>query len=262
MQSHAGTSMTMPYTNPSDLSGLDILVTGAGRGLGKAAARMLAGCGAKVFGVSRTESELNELKNLIHNDGGQAEVAKLDVTDLNAVRSLIGDLPKLDAVISNAGWNHPQHTFDVDDTTFDAMVDINLRATFAVAQATARRFKQDGTKGSIVNMSSQMGHVGGPLRSVYCMTKFGLEGMTKAMAVDLAGEGIRVNTVAPTFVETPLASEFLKEQSFRDFVIGSIPMGKLATEDQVAAACVYLCSPLSAMTTGTSILIDGGWTAK
>ena len=107
-----------------------------------------------------------------------------------------------------------------------------------------------------------MGHVGGPLRSVYCMTKFGLEGMTKAMAVDLAGEGIRVNTVAPTFVETPLASEFLKEQSFRDFVIGSIPMGKLATEDQVAAACVYLCSPLSAMTTGTSILIDGGWTAK
>lgn len=262
MQSHAGTSMTMPYTNPSDLSGLDILVTGAGRGLGKAAARMLAGCGAKVFGVSRTESELNELKDLIHNDGGKAEVAKLDVTDLNAVRSLIGDLPKLDAVINNAGWNHPQHTFDVDDTTFDAMVDINLRATFAVAQATARRFKQDGTKGSIVNMSSQMGHVGGPLRSVYCMTKFGLEGMTKAMAVDLAGEGIRVNTVAPTFVETPLASEFLKEQSFRDFVIGSIPMGKLATEDQVAAACVYLCSPLSAMTTGTSILIDGGWTAK
>jgi len=254
--------MTMPYTNPSDLSGLDILVTGAGRGLGKAAARMLAGCGAKVFGVSRTESELNELKNLIQNDGGQAEVAKLDVTDLNAVRSLIGDLPKLDAVINNAGWNRPQHTFDVDDTTFDAMVDINLRATFAVAQATARRFKQDGTKGSIVNMSSQMGHVGGPLRSVYCMTKFGLEGMTKAMAVDLAGEGIRVNTVAPTFVETPLASEFLKEQSFKDFVIGSIPMGKLATEDQVAAACVYLCSPLSAMTTGTSILIDGGWTAK
>jgi NAD(P)-dependent dehydrogenase (short-subunit alcohol dehydrogenase family) len=252
----------MPTINPSDLTGFDILVTGAGRGLGKAAAKMLAGCGAKVIGVSRTEIELRNLKNEIEQDGGWAEIATLDVTNLDAVRSFINKLPKLDAVINNAGWNHPQHVLDVDDTTFDAMIDINLRATFAVAQAAAKRFKREGIKGSIVNMSSQMGHVGGPLRSVYCMTKFGLEGMTKAMAVDLASDGIRVNTVAPTFVETPLASKFLEEKSFKEFVIGSIPMGKLATEEQVAAACVYLCSPLAAMTTGTSILIDGGWTAK
>ncbi|MEQ9124501.1 MAG: SDR family oxidoreductase, partial [Alphaproteobacteria bacterium] len=155
-----------------------------------------------------------------------------------------------------------QHALEVDDETFDFMVDVNLRAAFAVAQAVARKLAAQGRGGSIVNMSSQMGHVGGPLRSVYCMTKFGLEGMTKAMAVDLAGRNIRVNTVAPTFVETPLASQFLKEQAFRDFVIGSIPMGRLATEDQVAAACVYLSSPAAAMTTGTSILVDGGWTAK
>lgn len=223
---------------------------------------MLADAGAQVIGVSRTMTELQGLKSEIEGAGGDCAVATLDVTDRAAVRALIDGLPKLDACINNAGWNRPQHALDVDDETFDAMIDVNLRAAFTVAQAVAARFVADGAPGAIVNMSSQMGHVGGPLRSVYCMTKFGLEGMTKAMAVDLATHGVRVNTVAPTFVETPLAGQFLKEQAFRDFVIGSIPMGKLATADQVAAACVYLVSPLAAMTTGTSIVVDGGWTAK
>lgn len=248
--------------NPSDLSGQTILVTGAGRGLGRATAIMLADCGAAVVGVSRTADELETLKAEIKAAGGACAIATLDVTDRVAVRQLVKALPKLDGCVNNAGWNRPQHTLEVDDDTFDFMVDINLRAAFVVAQAVAQRFVADKNPGAIVNMSSQMGHVGGPLRSVYCMTKFGLEGMTKAMAVDLAEHGIRVNTVAPTFVDTPLASQFLKDQAFRNFVIGSIPMGKLATEDQVAAACVYLLSPLAAMTTGTSLLVDGGWTAK
>jgi len=248
--------------NPFDLSGLDILVTGAGRGLGRAAAKMLAESGARVIGVSRTAAELESLEREIKADGGDAATAALDVTDRAAVRALIDGLPKLDGCVNNAGWNNPQHALEVDDDSFDAMVDINLRAAFTVAQAVARKLAAGGKGGAIVNMSSQMGHVGGPLRSVYCMTKFGLEGMTKAMAVDLAAANIRVNTVAPTFVETPLASQFLKEKAFHDFVIGSIPMGRLATADQVAAACVYLCSPAAAMTTGTSILVDGGWTAK
>lgn len=248
--------------NPSDLSGQSILVTGAGRGLGRAAAIMLAECGAEVIGVSRTSTELDRLKAEITGAGGACDIATLDVTDRVAVRKLVQELPKLDGCVNNAGWNRPQHTLEVDDDTFDFMVDINLRAAFVVAQAVAKRFVADKMPGAIVNMSSQMGHVGGPLRSVYCMTKFGLEGMTKAMAVDLAQYGVRVNTVAPTFVDTPLASQFLKDKDFSDFVIGSIPMGKLATEDQVAAACVYLLSPLAAMTTGTSILVDGGWTAK
>lgn len=237
-------------------------MTGAGRGLGRAAAIMLADCGAAVVGVSRTADELTTLKAVIETAGGACAIATLDVTDRAAVRQLVKELPKLDGCINNAGWNLPQHVLEVDDDTFDFMVDINLRAAFVVAQSVAQRFVADKNPGAIVNMSSQMGHVGGPLRSVYCMTKFGLEGMTKAMAVDLAEHGIRVNTVAPTFVDTPLASQFLKDQAFRDFVIGSIPMGKLATEDQVAAACVYLLSPLAAMTTGTSLLVDGGWTAK
>ena len=248
--------------NPFDLSGLTILVTGAGRGLGRAAAKMIAECGAEVFGVARTLEELESLKAEVTAAGGRCDVARLDVTDRQAVRDLIKGLPKLDGCINNAGWNRPQHALEVDDETFDLMIDINLRAAFTVAQATAARFVADKNPGAIVNMSSQMGHVGGPLRTVYCATKFGMEGMTKAMAVDLAEHGIRVNTVAPTFVDTALAGAFLKDKAFNDFVIGSIPMGKLATEDQIAAACVYLLSPLAAMTTGTSLVVDGGWTAR
>jgi len=249
-------------TNPFDLKGLSVLVTGAGRGLGRSAAKMIAASGAEVIGVSRTLEELESLRGEIIGDGGTCQIARLDVTDRADVRALIGSLRKLDGVINNAGWNNPQHALEVDDDSFDQMVDINLRAAFTVAQAVAKRFVADGVAGSIVNMSSQMGHVGGPLRSVYCMTKFGLEGMTKAMAVDLATHGIRVNTVAPTFVDTPLASQFLKDSAFHDFVIRSIPMGKLATQNQIAAACIYLLAPLASMTTGTSLVVDGGWTAK
>lgn len=249
-------------SNPFDLSGLTILITGAGRGLGHAAAIMLAECGADVIGVSRTMGELEGLQSTIKSTGGVCDIASLDVTDRAAVRAFIGGLPKLDGVINNAGWNNPQHALDVDDESFDRIVDLNLRAAFTVAQAAAQKFVELKVPGAIVSMSSQMGHVGGPLRSAYCMSKFGLEGMTKAMAVDLAEHGIRVNTVAPTFVDTPLAAQFLKDPEFKSFVLGSIPMGKLATEDQIAAACVYLCAPASAMTTGTSLIVDGGWTAK
>lgn len=249
-------------SSPFDLAGLTILVTGAGRGLGRAAAIMLADCGAAVIGVSRTMGELETLKTEIEAAGGACDIAALDVTDRAGVRTFIGGLEKLDGVINNAGWNNPQHALNVDDESFDRIVDLNLRAAFTVAQAVAQKFVALKVPGSIVNMSSQMGHVGGPLRSAYCMSKFGLEGMTKAMAVDLAEYGIRVNTVAPTFVATPLAGPFLENPEFRSFVLGSIPMGRLATEEQIAGACVYLCAPVAAMTTGTSIIVDGGWTAK
>lgn len=249
-------------TAPFDLTGQTILVTGAGRGLGRSAALMLAESGADIVAVSRTLSELETLKAEVEAAGQSCQIAPLDVTDRPAVRTFISGLAALHGVINNAGWNNPQHALDVDDESFDRIVDLNLRAAFTVAQAAAKKFVALKVPGSIVNMSSQMGHVGGPLRSAYCMSKFGLEGMTKAMAVDLAEHGIRVNTVAPTFVATPLAGPFLENPEFRSFVLGSIPMGKLATEDQIAGACVYLCAPVSAMTTGTSIIVDGGWTAK
>ena len=151
---------------------------------------------------------------------------------------------------------------EVDDDTLDAMLDLNVRSVFVAAQAAARRMVADGRGGSIINMSSQMGHVGGPLRSVYCATKWGVEGMTRAMAIELAEHAVRVNTVAPTFVSTPLADQFLADPEFSDFVLGSIPLGRLATVDEVANAVVYLAAPGSASVTGTSLVVDGGWTAK
>jgi NAD(P)-dependent dehydrogenase (short-subunit alcohol dehydrogenase family) len=243
--------------NPFDLRGLTAFVTGAGRGLGRGCALALHAAGAQVIGAARTQGELQTLVD----EMGSGEFRVLDMTDSGAVRDTIGALPALDILVNNAGWNRPQHTLDVDDETFDTMVDLNMRSVFVAAQAAARRMAHNGG-GSIINMSSQMGHVGGPLRSVYCMTKWGVEGMTRAMAVDMAAQNVRVNTVAPTFVSTPLADKFLAEPAFHDFVLGSIPLGRLATVAEVAAAVVYLASPGAASITGTSIVIDGGWTAK
>lgn len=243
--------------NPFDLTGLTALVTGAGRGLGRGAALALAQAGATVIGVSRTEGELVSLVS----EMGAGSYRVLDMTDTDAVRVTIDELPALDILVNNAGWNRPQHALEVDDETLDVMLDLNVRSVFVAAQAAARRMVAGGG-GSIINMSSQMGHVGGPLRSVYCMTKWGVEGMTRAMAVDLAKSNVRVNTVAPTFVSTPLSEQFLSDPDFKEFVIGSIPLGRLATIEEVAAAVVYLASPGAASVTGTSIVVDGGWTAK
>ena len=244
-------------SNPFDLSGLSALVTGAGRGIGRGCALALARAGAEVVGVSRTEAEL---ESLVDEMGGGSYVV-LDMTDAQAVRRVIRELPALDVLVNNAGWNRPQHVLDVDDGTLDAMLELNLRSVFVAAQAAAARMVDSGG-GSIINMSSQMGHVGGPLRSVYCMTKWGVEGMTRAMAVDLAQRNVRLNTVAPTFVSTPLADGILADPEFNEFVLNSIPLGRLATVEEVAAAVVYLASPGAASVTGTSLLVDGGWTAK
>ena len=243
--------------SPFDLTGLTAVVTGAGRGLGRGAALGLNAAGANVIGLARTESELESLVE----EMGRGSYVVLDITDTEKVRAFFSGLEAVDILVNNAGWNRPQDALDVDDDTFSVMVDLNLRAVFVAAQAAARRMAEAGG-GSIINMSSQMGHVGGPLRSVYCMTKWGVEGMSRAMAVDLASRNVRVNTVAPTFVSTPLADKFLEDPDFKSFVLDSIPLGRLATVEEVAAAVVYLASPGAASVTGTSILVDGGWTAK
>ena len=243
--------------SPFDLTGLTAVVTGAGRGLGRGAALGLNAAGANLIGLARTESELESLVE----EMGRGSYVVLDITDTEKVRAFFSGLEAVDILVNNAGWNRPQDALDVDDDTFSVMVDLNLRAVFVAAQAAARRMAEAGG-GSIINMSSQMGHVGGPLRSVYCMTKWGVEGMSRAMAVDLASRNVRVNTVAPTFVSTPLADKFLEDPDFKSFVLDSIPLGRLATVEEVAAAVVYLASPGAASVTGTSILVDGGWTAK
>ena len=232
------------------------LVTGAGRGLGRACALALSGAGARVVAVSRTESELVSLAD---EAPGPVEAWVEDATG-DAILARIEALDRLDVLVNNAGTNHPQPFLEVTDEVLDAMLDLNVRAAFRVARSAARVMMRHAG-GSIVNMSSQMGHVGSPRRTVYCMTKHGIEGLTKAMAVELGAHGIRVNTVSPTFIETPLTRPFFEDPKFTEFVMSMISMKRLGTVDEVAAAVLYLASPASGIVTGTSLRVDGGWTA-
>jgi len=236
------------------------LVSGAGRGIGRGCALALAAAGAEVIALSRTASELEALVGEIEAEGGRARALVCDVTDTAAVRSTIEDLVTLDVLVNNAGSNRPQPFLEVEDQVLDRMLNLNLKAAFVVAQAAARVMARSGG-GAIINMSSQMGHVGGATRTVYCATKHGLEGLTKAMAIDLAPHKIRVNSVAPTFVETPLTRPFFEDPTFKAAVFDQILLGRLAQVDEIAAAVVFLASPAAAMITGTSLLVDGGWTA-
>ena len=238
------------------LDGHVALVTGAGRGLGRACALALSGAGARIVAVSRTEAEL---AGLAEEAPGPVESWVEDVTG-DALPERIEALERLDVLVNNAGTNRPQPFLEVTDEVLDGMLDLNVRAAFRVARSAARVMMRRGS-GSIVNMSSQMGHVGSPRRTVYCMTKHGIEGLTKAMAVELGPHGIRVNTVSPTFIETPLTRPFLEDPKFADFVMSMIAMKRLGTVDDVAAAVLYLASPASGIVTGTSLRVDGGWTA-
>ncbi len=240
------------------LNGQLALVTGAGRGLGRGCAEALAASGARVIAVARSEDELAEVAA---HKSGLIEAWPADVCSDDLVQR-IENLPDLSILVNNAGANRPQNFADVDDESLDFVVDLNIRAAFRVARAAVRSMLASETSGAIVNMSSQMGHVGSPRRSVYCMTKHAIEGLTKAMGVELAPSGIRVNSVAPTFIETPLTKPMLDDPEFRDFVFGMIPMGKLGTIDDVVAAVMYLVSPQAGMVTGHSLKVDGGWTAQ
>ena len=239
------------------LDGQVALVTGAGRGIGRACAEGLADAGARVIGVARSGDDLATLRE---HSSGRIDTWAADVTDDKLI-ARIAAIEGLSILVNNAGGNRPQSFVDVDPESLDFVIGLNVRATFRVAQAAARAMLAQRIEGSIVNMSSQMGHVGSPKRTVYCMTKHAVEGLTKAMAVELAPHGIRVNTVAPTFVETPLTKPMLDDPEFREFVMGMIPLKKLASLEDIAAAVLYLVSPGAGMVTGHSLKVDGGWTA-
>ncbi|MBK1696140.1 SDR family NAD(P)-dependent oxidoreductase [Rhodovibrio salinarum] len=242
------------------LAGRWALVTGASQGLGRGCALALADEGANVALMARNREKLEVLAGEIRDRGVEARVLVRDVSEIDAAAADIADLPHLDVLVNNAGTNAPQSFLDVDPETFDRVANLNLRAAFFVAQAAARRMVEQG-RGSIVNMSSQAGHVGLKLRTVYCATKFAVEGMSKAMAVDLAGTGVRVNCVAPTFVRTEMTAAQLEQPEFRDYVDRNILLGRLAEVSEVAAAVVFLASDRAAMVTGTSLPVDGGWLA-
>lgn len=237
------------------LFGRQALVTGASRGLGRAIAIALAREGARTIAVARASDDLQSLAAELQPDG---EVWEADVTT-DALLSRIEAIEGLDILINNAGTNAPQAFLDVDVGTLDRILDLNVRTTFRISQAAARRMGKGST---IINITSQMGHVGSPRRSVYCMSKHAIEGLTKALAVELAPAGIRVNAVAPTFVETPMTAPMLADPEFRAFVERMIPLGRTASPEDVAAAVIYLASPAAGMITGHSLLVDGGWTAQ
>lgn len=238
------------------LSGKIALVTGAGKGLGRACALALSAAGAKVIGVARSRDDLVTLQNDASNE---VLTWTMDVNSPEILEK-IESLARLDVLVNNAGTNQPQSFLDVTEDALDTMLTLNVRTAFVVAQRSARVMERQGS-GSIIHMSSQMGHVGSPKRTVYCMTKHGIEGLTKAMAVELGPLGIRVNSIAPTFIDTPLTRPFFEDDSFREFVMDMIPMKRLGTLEEVAAAVVYLASPASAIVNGTSLKVDGGWTA-
>ncbi|HKS88196.1 MAG TPA: glucose 1-dehydrogenase [Stellaceae bacterium] len=247
--------------NPFRLDGKAALVTGGGRGIGRAIARALAGAGAEVVLNSRTPAQLEAVAAEIAAFGGQACALPFDVTDSGQARAAIAALPRLDILVNNAGVNRPQRFLEVDDESLDRMIALNIRAAFVVAQAAARLMVRDGG-GVIVNMSSQLGHVGSERdRTVYVMTKHAIEGLTKAMAVELAPRGVRVVSIAPTFIETPLTRPFFENAEFKKWVEDRIPLGQIGSVEQVANAVVFLASPAASLVTGSSLLADGGWTA-
>ncbi len=247
--------------DPFRLDGRTALVTGAGRGLGRGIALGLAAAGAELLLNSRTPAELDAVAAEIAAAGGRARALPFDVTDAAAVAAAFAGLRRLDILVNNAGVNRPQPFLAVDAATLDRMIDLNIRAVFRCAQAAARLMVAGGG-GVIVNMSSQMGHVGSERdRTVYVMTKHAVEGLTKAMAVELAPRGVRVVSIAPTFIETPLTRPFFDDPATRQWILDRIPLGRVGTVAEVAQAVVFLASPAAALVTGSSLLADGGWTA-
>ncbi|MEP9353530.1 SDR family oxidoreductase [Xanthobacter sp. KR7-65] len=239
------------------LAGQTAIVTGAGKGIGRACALALAGAGAHVIAVARTAADLESLEKAAP---GRIEAWVEDVRG-DALPARIRGLKRLDVLVNNAGTNKLQFVLDVDDETLDMLIALNIRAAFKVAQAAAAVMVAQGGGGSIVNISSQVGHVGGPRRTVYSMTKHAVEGMTKSMAIDLAPHKIRVNAVAPTVVETPMTAPFFKDPAYREAAMASIPLKEVLQPEDVAGAVLYLASPVSRLVTGSSLRVDGGATA-
>ena len=254
------------YLKKYNLKNKTALVTGSGKGLGRACAIALAEAGANILIVSRTKKDLDQVSKIIKKFKVKCKSYTCDITNYNQIKSIVNQQQRIDILVNNAGNNIPEHFTKVKTKNMEYLVKINTIAAFNVAQLCALKMirlknrKKIGA--SIINMSSQMGHVGGPIRSVYNMNKWGLEGLTKGMSIDLAKYNIRVNTVCPTFVVTPMTKKFLKNKKFRKETLNNIPLGRFAEMSEIASTVVFLASDAASMIHGTSILVDGGWTAK
>lgn len=251
----------LPITPSFRLDNRRALITGAGRGIGAAAAAALADAGALVTLVSRSAKELESVADELSQRGGQARHLVLDVTDSERVTRVLAEEGPFDILVNSAGTNRPALLSETLDEDLDVMLDLNVRSTFLVCRQVARGMVAQARGGSIVTISSQMGHVGGPRRSVYCATKHAMEGMTKALAWELGPHGIRVNTLCPTFIETAMTAPMLADPIFRDYVQSKIALGRVGKLEDVMGAVLFLCSDAAAMVTGSALMVDGGWTA-
>ncbi len=253
--------MDLPRTPSFRLDGCKALVTGAGRGIGLAAASALADAGADVCLLARTETEVSAVAEALCARGDAATAFAIDVTDTAAITQLISEQGPFHILVNNAGTNRPAPCIDYTETDYDDVMALNVRSVYFTTRAVARGLVAAGLEGSIINISSQMGHVGGAGRTVYCASKHALEGFTKALAWELGESGIRVNTLCPTFIETPMTEPMLEDKAFKDRVLSQIALGRLGQVEDLMGAVVYLASDASRLVTGSALMVDGGWTA-
>ena len=254
------------YLKNFELKNKTAVVTGAGKGIGKACAIALAEAGANVIILSRTKNDLVKVEKIIKKLKRKCTSYVCDASNYDELKRVFKKISSLDILVNNAGTNRPEHFTKIKKEDMDYLVDLNIKAAFHVAQLGSlimlKSKKRKSLGGSIINMSSQLGKLGYPKRSVYSMTKFGIEGLTRGMSLDLAKDNIRVNTICPTYVETPMVKNFFKDKKFKKVALDNIPLGRFATESDIATAVVYLASNASSMITGSSLIIDGGWNAK
>ena len=253
--------MDLPRTPSFRLDGCKALVTGAGRGIGLAAASALADAGADVCLLARTETEVSAVAEALCARGDAATAFAIDVTDTAAITQLISEQGPFHILVNNAGTNRPAPCVDYAESDYDDVMALNVRSVYFTTRAVARGLVAAGLEGSIINISSQMGHVGGAGRTVYCASKHALEGFTKALAWELGESGIRVNTLCPTFIETPMTEPMLEDKTFIDRVLSQIALGRLGQVEDLMGAVVYLASDASRLVTGSALMVDGGWTA-
>lgn len=237
------------------------LVTGGSQGIGRAIAKTLAEAGAHVTICARSAADLEQVSNEIGASGGRSEVLVADVTDIRGFAKQISALAAFDVFVNNAGTNRPKPLSEVTEEDYDAVLGLNLKAALFATKCVTNQMLAAGLRGSVINMSSQMGHVGAANRTLYCASKWAIEGFTKSLAVELGQAGIRVNTICPTFIETPLTKSMFEDPEFRKEVLTKIKLGRIGNVEDVVGAALFLASDASALMTGSALMLDGGWTA-
>lgn len=252
----------LPTTPSFGLKGRRALVTGGGRGIGLAAACALAQAGAEVHLLARSGAEVEAVAAALREQGHKATGFALDVLDTAAIGKFVAEHGPYQVLVNNAGTNRPAMITEVTEQDYDVVTDLNVRAAFFVMKEVVKGMIATGKGGSIINMSSQMGHVGGPRRTVYCATKHAMEGFTKALAWEVGEHGIRVNTLCPTFIRTAMTGAMLDDKEFSDFVVSKIALGRVGDPEDLMGAVVFLASDASRLVTGSSLMVDGGWTAQ